>query len=52
MVTLYGLKEGVRDIAVTAVNAFGDRSEGCVRVEGVRVLARKYRRKLAPEIWY
>lgn len=49
---LYGLKEGVRDIAVTAVNAFGDRSEGCVRVEGVRVLARKYRRKLAPEIWY
>ena len=49
---LYGLKVGVRDIAVTAVNAFGDRSAACVRVEGVRVLARKYRRKLAPEIWY
>ena len=49
---LYGLKEGVRDIAVTAVSAFGERSAACVRVEGVRVLARKYRRKLAPEIWY
>ena len=49
---LYGLKEGVRDIAVTAVSAFRERSAACVRVEGVRVLARKYRRKLAPEIWY
>ena len=50
--TLYGLKEGVRDVTVTAVGAFGERSEGSLRIEGVRVLARKYRRKLAPEIWY
>lgn len=50
--TLYGLKEGVRDVIVTAVGAFGERSAESLRIEGVRALARKYRRKLAPEIWY
>ena len=49
---LYGMKEGVKDIEVRAVSSYGEKSEGSVRINGVRVLARSYRRKLAPEIWY
>ena len=49
---LYGLREGVRDVTVTALSAYGERSAESVTVKGVKVLPRRYRRKLAPEIWY
>ena len=35
-----------------AVGADGERSESGVLIKGVRVIRRRYRRKLAPEIWY
>ena len=50
--TVFGMKEGVYDVVVTAVGAFGERSRESIRIAGVRVLFRRYRRKLAPEIWY
>lgn len=51
-IVLYGKESGTYDVSVRAVSAYGERSAECLRVAGVRTEKRKYRRRLAPEIWY
>ena len=49
---IFGRREGRTDITVTALSSSGERSAESIVIKGADVLARKYRRKLAPEIWY
>lgn len=51
-IVLYGKREGRYDITLTATGPYGEKSVEKLNIDGVYVENRKYRRKLAPEIWY